>query len=45
MLLHHLGTGIIELDRWARMVAANDRARAVLRAGTGIETAGVSRYM
>ena len=42
-LLDHVGTGTFEVDRWARVVA-NDRARTVLSAGRGIETAGVSCY-
>ena len=35
-LLDHAGTGVIELDRRARVMAANDRARAIVHAGTGL---------
>ena len=35
-LLDHAGAGVIELDRRARVMAANDRARAIVHAGTGL---------
>ena len=35
-LLGHVGTGVIQLDRRGRVTAANDRARAILRAGAGL---------
>ena len=35
-LLDHVGTGVIQLDRRGRVTEANDRARALLRAGTGL---------
>ena len=35
-LLDHVGTGVIQLDRRGRVTAANDHARALLRAGTGL---------
>ena len=39
-LLDHVGTGVIQLDRRGRVAAANDRARAVLRAGGGLTDRG-----
>ena len=39
-LLDHVGTGVIQLDRRGRVAAANDRARAVLRAGAGLTYRG-----
>ena len=39
-LLDHVGTGVIQLDRRGRVVVANDRARAMLRAGTGLTDRG-----
>ena len=35
-LLDHGGAGVIQLDRRGRIAAANDRARALLRAGRGL---------
>ena len=35
-LLVNVGFGVVQLDRRGRVVAANDRARAVLRAGDGM---------
>ena len=35
-LLDHVGTGVIQLDRRGRIGEVNDRARALLRAGTGL---------
>ena len=35
-LLDHVGTGVIQLDRRGRIGEVNDRARAILRAGTGL---------
>ena len=35
-LLVNVGFGVVQLDRRGRVVAANDRARAILRAGDGL---------
>ena len=39
-LLENTGTGIVHLDRRARIVAANDRASALLRRGDGLSDTG-----
>ena len=39
-LLDNAQIGVIHLDRRARILAANDRARAVLRAGAGVSDRG-----
>ena len=39
-LLENTWSGIIHLDRWGRIVAANDRASAMLRRGDGLSDQG-----
>ncbi len=39
-LLDNSRVGILHLDRWGRIMAANDRARAILRRGDGVVDKG-----
>ena len=43
-LLDNTQLGVVHLDRWGRIVTANDRARALLRSGSGVfEQGGLLR--